>query len=163
MADDINRTIDQNADAAKNAADQAAGASRDTTDRMADAAKGAADSMRQGAEKARDAFQDHVVDPAKRAGEALKASGQKIAEGGSQIGTKLIDQAEQNTREAFAAMRAAAGAKDASEVMRIQGEYLREQGQRSMAQAREVGELIMQFGRDAVGTLRGGGDETPRG
>jgi hypothetical protein len=39
--------------------------------------------------------------------------------------------------------------------MRIQGDYLREQGQRSMAQAREVGELIMQFGRDAVGTLRG--------
>lgn len=121
----------------------------------AEATRSAADAMREGAQKARDAFSDHVAEPAMRAGEALKASGQKIAENGSAIGTKLIDQAEANAREAFQAMRAAASAKDVADVMRIQGDYLREQGQRSMAQAREVGELIMQFGRDAVGTLRG--------
>ncbi len=135
---------------------------RTATERMTDAARSATEQMREGAEKARDAFNDHVVEPAKRSGEAIRASGQKIAENGSQIGTKLIDQAEANTREAFAAMRAAASAKDVSEVMRIQGDYLREQGQRSMAQAREVGELIMQFGRDAVGTLRGETNQTPK-
>lgn len=143
------------ADEAKPTDNQESGASGNASDRAADAARGAAEAMRGGAEKARDAFNDHVMEPAKRAGEALKASGQKIAENGSAFGTKLIDQAEANAREAFQAMRAAAGAKDVSEVMRIQSEYLREQGQRSMAQAREVSELIMQFGRDAVGTMRG--------
>ena len=69
----------------------------------------------------------------------------------------MIDQAEQNAHQAFAAMRKAAQATDLSGVMQVQGEYLREQSQRSMAQAREIGELIVQFGRDAVSTMRGGG------
>jgi hypothetical protein len=134
MADDVNDAIDQGANAAK----------------------GAAETMRNAGEQARTGFNERVVDPAKRAGEAIKASGQKVAEGGATIGTKMIDQAEQNAREAFAAMREAASAKDISDVLRIQGDYLREQGQRSMSQAREIGELIMQFGRDAVAPLRGG-------
>jgi len=94
---------------------------------------------------------------ARQAGEAMQASGQKMAEGGSTLGVKIIEQAETNAQEAFAAMRAAAQAKDLSEVMRIQTDYLRDQGSRSMAQAREMGELIMQFGRDAVAPLKGGG------
>nr|WP_174287311.1 phasin family protein [Sphingomonas bacterium] len=110
--------------------------------------------MREGAETARGAFTDKVVEPAKRAGEAMKESGQKMVEGGSRVGVKMIDQAESNAREAFAAMREAARAKDLSEVMKIQGDYMREQSQRSMAQAREIGELIAQFGRDAVAPLR---------
>lgn len=107
-------------------------------------------------DQVRDTISEHIVEPVKKAGEAMRASGAKVAEGGSAIGAKMIDQAEQNAREAFAAMRAAAGAKDLSEVMKIQGDYLREQGSRSMGQAREMGELIMQFGRDAVAPLRGG-------
>ena len=145
MPDDTKDGIDQTASAAKSA-----------TDRMANAAKGATDTFRAGAEQARQTFQDKVVEPAQRAGEALKASGQKIAEGNSTIGVKMIDQAEQNTHQAFAAMREAAAAKDISDVMRIQADYMREQSNRSMAQAREIGELIMQFGRDAVGSMRGG-------
>ena len=39
--------------------------------------------------------------------------------------------------------------------MKIQGDFLRDQGQRSMAQAREMGEVILQFGREAVGAVRG--------
>ena len=144
MADGINDTTDQNASARGNGPNQAADAANDT--------------LRQGAEKARDAFQDHVVEPARRAGEAMKESGQRMAEGGSALGAKLIDQAETNTQQAFAAMRAAAGAKDLSEVMKIQSEYMRAQGQRSRGQAREVSELIMQFGRNAVSPLRPGND-----
>ena len=64
---------------------------------------------------------------------------------------KMIEHAEANTREAFAAMRAAAGAKNPAEVAQDPGRYLRDQGARSLAHAREIGELIMQFGRDAVG------------
>ncbi len=43
---------------------------------------------------------------------------------------KVLEHAETNTREAFAAMRKAAGAKNPAEVAKIQGEYLREQGAR---------------------------------
>ena len=141
----------------KQAVDDGANASKAATDRAADAAKGAADTMREHAEKARDAFSEKVVDPAKRAGEAMKESGGKIAEGGATIGKAMIDQAEQNTREAFAAMREAASANDLTQVMKIQGDYLREQSQRSMSQAREIGELIMKFGKDAIAPLRGDG------
>jgi len=165
MADDANKSIDQGEAAAKAATNDAANAAKSATDHAAQTARTAAegtantartmaDGMREGAERAQTAFRERVAEPAQRAGEALKASGQKIAEGGSQIGVKMIDQAETNAREAFAAMRQAAGAKDLSEVMRIQGDYLREQGSRSLAQAREIGELIAQFGRDAVAPLR---------
>ena len=147
------------ADEMKSAIDQGAEQTKAATDRAAEAAKSATDRMRDAGDQARTGFNERVVEPAKRAGEAMKASGQKVAEGGATIGTKMIDQAEQNAREAFAAMREAAGAKDISDVMRIQGDYLREQGQRSMSQAREIGELIMQFGRDAVAPLRGGGEK----
>ncbi len=78
-----------------------------------------------------------------------------MAEGGYAISLKMINQAEANTHEAFAAMRHAASAKDISEIMKIQGDFLREQGNRSVAQAREIGEMISQFGRDALGTLQG--------
>ena len=122
----------------------------------ADMGAGAADAMRDAANRARDGFAEHVMDPARRAGEAMRESGKKVADGSATIGLKIIEQAEQNSHQAFEAMREAAKAKDLSDVMRIQGEYLREQGQRSMNQAREIGELIMQFGRDAVSPLRPG-------
>ena len=101
---------------------------------------------------------DELVEPVKKAGEAMRASGAKLAKGSSDVGMKMIEQAEINAREAFTAMRAAAAAKDLSEVMKIQGEFLREQGSRSMANAREIGELIMQFGREAVAPLKGDKD-----
>ena len=101
-------------------------------------------------DQARNAFQEHVIDPARRAGETMQASGRKMAENSSTIGVAIIDQAQTNAQEAFAAMRAAAQAKDLSEVMQIQGDFLRAQGKRSMDQAREIGEMIMRFGREAV-------------
>ena len=103
----------------------------------------------------REQFHEKVVDPARKAGEAMREAGSKLAETSSTVGLKMLDQAETNTREAFNAMRAAAQAKDLTEVMKIQGDFIREQGSRSMGQAREIGELIMTFGRDAVGTMRG--------
>ncbi len=106
-------------------------------------------------EQASDTINERVLEPMKRAGEAMKASGEKAAERGSVLGMKVIDQAETNAREAFSAMRAASQAKDLSEVMRIQSEYLREQGSRNMAQAREIGEFIMEFGREASAPFRG--------
>lgn len=107
------------------------------------------------AEKVKDTINERIVDPAKKATEAMRETGTKLAEGSSTVGMKLLDQAEENTRQAFAAMRAAAQAKDLTEVMKVQGEFLREQGSRSMSQAREIGDLIVQFGKEAVAPLSG--------
>ena len=107
------------------------------------------------ADKMKDTIDETIIDPAKRAGEAMRQSGAKVAEGGSTVSLKLIDQAEQNTREAFAALRAAAGAKDLSDVLKVQGDYLRAQSERSMAQAQEIGEQIVKIGQESVAPLTG--------
>ena len=85
----------------------------------------------------------------------MRAAGSAMTENGSQLGLTILSQAEANTQEAFRAMRAAAQATDLNDVMRIQSDYLRDQGARSMAQAREVGEMIAQFGRSAIGQMTG--------
>lgn len=91
----------------------------------------------------------------KGAGEAIKASGEKLAANSAAMSMKMIDHAEANTREAFAAMRDAAKAASLADVLKIQGDFIREQGGRSMTQAREIGELIAQFGREAIAPLTG--------
>lgn len=100
---------------------------------------------------------DTDSNPAAAATERMHAAGSAMTENGSQLGMTILSQAEANTQEAFRAMRAAAQASDLNEVMRIQSDYLREQGARSMAQAREVSEMIAQFGRNAVGQMTGRG------
>ncbi len=99
-----------------------------------------------------------AADAAQQATDRLRASGQHMMESGQTISTKILDQVEANTQEAFSAMRAAAQAKDLSQVMQIQSDFLRSQSQRSMEQAREIGQLIMQFGRAAVSPGSGGND-----
>ncbi|MBA3880692.1 MAG: phasin [Sphingobium sp.] len=94
-----------------------------------------------------------MSDQFKVVGDTMRKSGERIAETGTELGMRLLDQAEANTREAFAAMRAAAHARDVSEVMRIQSDYLREQSNRAMEQAREIGELITRYGRDTIGQM----------
>ena len=128
----------------------------DAQQAAADTMRSAADGWQQAGQRARDSFAEHVVDPARRAGEAMRASGQQVAQGGQALGLKMIEQAEQNTHEAFAAMREAAQARDIGEVMRIQGDYLRGQGQRAMDQAREIGDMIVRLGREAVAPLHPG-------
>ncbi|HYZ47648.1 MAG TPA: phasin family protein [Sphingomonas sp.] len=94
-------------------------------------------------------------DSMKAAGEAVKERATKAAENTAALSVKVIDHAEENTRQAFAALRAAAQAGGLSELMKVQSEYVRDQGTRSMAQVREIGELIAQFGREAMSGLSG--------
>jgi hypothetical protein len=137
---------DKAAKRAKDATDKAAKRAKDATDRAAKAAKGATDRAATGAKSAADRVEG--------IGANIRKSGEKLAKQGNSVSMKVIEHAEANTREAFAAMRKAAGATNPTEVAKIQGDYLREQGARSMAHAREIGELIMQFGRDATGTKK---------
>ncbi len=104
---------------------------------------GASDRVREGAERLREGA------------DRLRDAGKAMAENSGAVSLKMIDQAEENAKGAFAAMRAAAGANDFGEVMKIQGDFLREQGERSMSQAREIGDLIAEFGKDAVASMRG--------
>lgn len=92
-------------------------------------------------------------DKLKAAGEAMREGAGKAAENSAALSMKVIDHAEENTRQAFAALRAAAKANGMTELMQVQSEYVREQGSRSMNQVREIGELITQFGRDAMSGL----------
>ncbi len=75
----------------KSAIDEGVAQNKAATDRAARVAKDATDTMQAGAEQARNAFSEKVLDPAKRAGEAMKESGGKIAEGGATIGKTMID------------------------------------------------------------------------
>jgi len=92
----------------------------------------------------------------KVAAETMKESSERMAESGSQLGLRLIAQAEANMHEAFAAMRAATQARDVAEVMRVQADFLRGQSSRSMEQAREIGELIVGMGRDTMDRMTRG-------
>jgi hypothetical protein len=102
-----------------------------------------------------DQMHEKIVEPLMAAGEAIKGAGQKAAENSAAISMAVIDHAEANTREAFAALRAAAKASSVAEVLQTQGDFVREQGNRSMAQAREIGEMIAKFGKDAVSSVTG--------
>jgi hypothetical protein len=143
MAKKVKDAIDKGAKRAKDATDKAAKRTKDATDRAAKATKDATDRAASGAKSAADRVEG--------IGANIRKSGEKLAKQGNSVSMKVIEHAEANTREAFAAMRAAAGAKNPADVAKIQGDYLRQQGARSLAHAREIGDLIMQFGRDAVG------------
>jgi phasin family protein len=119
--------------------------------------KAAPDAPREKVKKPADALGERVADTAKRVGKSLQASGQTWVEGKAEIGLKIIDQTEQNVQQAFAAMRAAAKAKDIAEVMKIQAEFVRQQGERSAAQAKQIGDMIVRVGRDSMTPLRPGG------
>ena len=146
MAKKVKDAIDKGAKRAKDATDKAAAATKKTTDRAAKAAKDATDRTAKGAKSAADRVEN--------IGATIRKSGEKLAKQGNSVSMKVIEHAEANTREAFAAMRAAAAAKSPADVAKIQGDYLRDQSARSMAHAREIGELIMQFGNDATRTGR---------
>lgn len=95
-----------------------------------------------------------MSDSLKNAGDQMRATGAKAAESTQELNGKILDQAETNVREAFAALRAAANANSVGDILKVQGDYVREQGARSMAQVKEIGDLIAQFGRDAMSGMR---------
>lgn len=101
---------------------------------------------------------EKAADAVKKAGKSLKDATSKAAENAAALNNKVIDHAEANTRAAFAAMRSAASVKSVTDLAKIQTDYVKEQGARSMTQVKEVGDLIAQFGRDAMSAWRPKGD-----
>jgi Phasin protein len=118
------------------AASKPAAAAAKATKTAKTAAKGAADQLR-------------------AAGENAREMASKAASNAGKINMAVIDQAEANTKAAFAAMRAAASAGTLTGIAKVQSDYVKAQGKRSVDQAREIGDLIAQFGRDAMQVMRG--------
>ena len=107
------------------------------------------------AEKITDKIADKISEPVKKAGMAIRESAERAVKRTTALNSKVLDHAEANTKEAFAAMRAAAEAKSATDIIKIQTKFVRDQSERSVAQVKEIGEIIAKFGRDAIGQLRG--------
>lgn len=97
---------------------------------------------------------EKAAETVKKAGKSMKEATTKAASNATALNSKVIDHAEENTRAAFAAMRSAASVKSVRELAKIQSEFVKDQGARSMTQVREVGDLIAQFGRDAMAAWR---------
>jgi len=98
---------------------------------------------------------ERVAAPIKKAGKSIRESATKAVANTVAINTTVIDHAEANAHEAFAALRKVASAKTVQEVVKVQTEFVKAQSARSTAQVREVGEMIASFGRDAISMLRG--------
>lgn len=78
----------------------------------------------------------------------FRQAGMRAQQNSAQLSSKIIDHAETNTREAFAALRAAAGLSSPADLFKLQGDYVRQQSERSIAQIKEIGEMITRFGRN---------------
>lgn len=103
---------------------------------------------------ATDSVAEKISKPVKKAAAAVKDSAERAVKRGVVLNSKVIDHAETNTQKVFAAMRAATQAGSMSEIAKIQTKFVRDQTERSVAQAREMGEMIAKFGRDAVDKIR---------
>ena len=70
------------------------------------------------------------TDGLKATGEKLRSAGERLGENTRAVNLRMLEQAEENAREAFRAMREAAQAGSLKDVAEIQARYLREQGKR---------------------------------
>jgi hypothetical protein len=93
---------------------------------------------------------EKASETAKKAGKSMKDTAARAAANAAALNGTVIDHAEENTRAAFAALRSAASVKSVKDLAKIQADYVKEQGARSMTQVKQVGDLIAQFGRDAM-------------
>ena len=98
---------------------------------------------------------ERIAEPIKKATQSMRDSASQAMANTAALNSKVIDHAETNAREAFAAMRKVAGAKSVQDVVKVQSEFVKQQGARSAAHVREVGEMIASFGRDAFNMMRG--------
>ena len=98
---------------------------------------------------------ERVAEPIQKAGKAIRESAAQAMANTAAINAKVIDHAETNAKEAFATLRKVANAKSVQDVIKAQGDFVKEQSARSAAHVREVGELIASFGRQALETMRG--------
>ena len=96
---------------------------------------------------------EKVAEPVQKAGKMIRESAAQAMANTAAINAKVIDHAEANAREAFATLRKVASAKSVQDVIKAQGDFVKEQSARSAAHVREGGEVIASFGRQALDTM----------
>lgn len=108
-------------------------------------------------EKVEHAVEEAVEDAgnaAQKAGKKMRATAEHAMANAARLNARVIDHAEENAKEAFAALRKIATTKDVKDIVKIQTSFVKEQSARSVAQVKEVGEMIASFGRMAVEGLK---------
>ena len=97
---------------------------------------------------------EKLTEGVKKAGKAMKDSATAAATNAAALNNTVIDHAEENARAAFAALRSAASVRSVKDLAKLQSDYVKEQGARSMGQVKEVGDLIARFGKDTMAAMR---------
>lgn len=95
-------------------------------------------------------FAEKATDAMKNAGKSIQEAASKAGDNASALNAKVIDHVEENTRAAFNALRTAASVKSVQELAQIQSEFVKAAAARSQAQIKEVSDMIVQFGKDAM-------------
>jgi hypothetical protein len=136
-------------------------AKKTTTASIKDKAAKATKSATKTAAKTKKKVEEAVHEAVEDAGNAVEKAGKKIREtaehamnNAAALNARVIDHAEENAKEAFAAMRKIATSKDVKQIVQVQTAFVKEQSARSVAQVKEVGEMIASFGRMAVEGMR---------
>jgi len=119
-----------------------------------DKAEKATKSAAKSATKAKKRVEAAVHDAVENAGKKIRETAEHAMHNVSALNARVIDHAEENAKEAFAALRKITTSKDVKDIVRIQADFVKEQSARSVAQVKEVGEMIASFGRMAVESVR---------
>ncbi|MDB5700341.1 MAG: phasin family protein [Sphingomonadales bacterium] len=95
-------------------------------------------------------FTNKATEAVTQASKSLQDAASKAGENASALNAKVIEHVETNTRAAFDALRTAADVKSVQELAQVQSEFVKAAAERSQAQIKEVGEMIVKFGKDAM-------------
>jgi len=99
--------------------------------------------------QARKAF-DGLIDAARKTTENLQSQAASSSSGALDIGRKAMSFAEQNVSASFDFAQKLVRAKDASEVMQLQKDYLERQMQALGEQARELGQRAADMAKGSI-------------
>jgi len=80
--------------------------------------------------------------------EAFQSAGQKLAATGTDIGTRAVTQAQQNTSQMFDTLKEMAAAQSPTEASRLYAQFLTKSTQQHAQQLREIGELLAKTSGD---------------
>lgn len=126
-------------------------------DKAAKATKSATKTATKAKKKVEAAVHEAVEDAesaVEKAGKKIRATAEQAMSNAAALNARVIDHAEENAKEAFAAMRKIATSKDVKHIVQVQSAFVKEQSARSVAQVKEVGEMIASFGRMAAESMR---------
>jgi phasin family protein len=95
-------------------------------------------------------FTKKATEAVTQASKSIQDAAGKAGANASALNAKVIEHVETNARAAFDALRTVADVKSVQELAQVQSEFVKAAAERSQAQIKEVSEMIVQFGKDAM-------------